>query len=600
MAKETILTDIPTSLYGICSVKMGDKIYLFGGHNGISNVDTIYEYNIATDSYTLLTWSLPTPLRGMVGVSVESTIYLFGGVDGTNTPNYNVYKFTTGGGVVSGSADPTTITPDNAMYYVEQGGLYPQVVLTNKSTTINVMDLDDGDISSSSAPLETYYNFYTQQFWLTMDSTTLHVYEADDIAVGDLLFDKVIPSSYDSVEKIECIDTYNFLIVTVKNGARKMWRYNAYENTISQQRAIIYYSQCGVVTDYDNHLWFFGGASDEILPTPYDEAFEYNFNFYEVYVSRVASRINVSNTQTEIEYSERYFTTISPINSGNNWVDMSISGNYGENDITNYITYDGINANVSIPFVRDDIYINVLSPQYHENVLNISDGVILDDYDTKWMKNSNYVRVITVANDYVLDSVKVMNGSTDITSTVYDTSTKTITLPSSSWNTYTDINISIKANASFLLLKLYRTFMADNVVDKSLEYLTDVKGNAREEISPLYPVINIDGSSVNITNCNYVYIENFKRYYYVTSKECIRTNLWRLHLRVDVLMSYKDYILDLSCIVGRSASDYNKKLPDAEDIISSKPIVEIQEVKNNVFDVDSTTGTDHILVISSH
>ena len=65
-------------------------------------------------------------------------------------------------------------------------------------------------------------------------------------------------------------------------------------------------------------------------------------------------------------------------------------------------------------------------------------------------------------------------------------------------------------------------------------------------------------------------------------------------------MSYKDYILNLSCIVGRSSSDYNKKLPDAEDVISSKPIVEIQEVKNNIFDVDSTTGTDHILVISSH
>ena len=55
-------------------------------------------------------------------------------------------------------------------------------------------------------------------------------------------------------------------------------------------------------------------------------------------------------------------------------------------------------------------------------------------------------------------------------------------------------------------------------------------------------------------------------------------------------MSYNDYILDLSCFISRSASDYNKKLPDAEDVLSPNPIIEIKEAVTDVFDQSATTN----------
>lgn len=61
---------------------------------------------------------------------------------------------------------------------------------------------------------------------------------------------------------------------------------------------------------------------------------------------------------------------------------------------------------------------------------------------------------------------------------------------------------------------------------------------------------------------NYVYIPDFKRYYYVNDIISVASGLWRIELNVDVLMSYKREFLDIECLIGRQEFDYDGDLKD--------------------------------------
>lgn len=50
---------------------------------------------------------------------------------------------------------------------------------------------------------------------------------------------------------------------------------------------------------------------------------------------------------------------------------------------------------------------------------------------------------------------------------------------------------------------------------------------------------------------NYVYIELFNKYYFVTDVQWVSNDVWRIACAVDVLMSFKDYVYSLNAIVSR-------------------------------------------------
>lgn len=62
-------------------------------------------------------------------------------------------------------------------------------------------------------------------------------------------------------------------------------------------------------------------------------------------------------------------------------------------------------------------------------------------------------------------------------------------------------------------------------------------------------------------NCNYGYISDNKRYYYVVDVEYSQQRIL-LHLRVDVLMSFAAGIGAANCIALRSTNKYNSYLND--------------------------------------
>ena len=121
-----------------------------------------------------------------------------------------------------------------------------------------------------------------------------------------------------------------------------------------------------------------------------------------------------------------------------------------------------------------------------------------------------------------------------------------------------------------MTIKLLNTTSDENVVNKAYTTLVTLStSQATEEISIDAPeiIINSDASYIN---CNYAYIEEFKRYYYVRTKSVINGNQLRFSLDSDVLMSFKSDIMSSQCQAARSTSAPNMDLVDP--LISFKPI----------------------------
>lgn len=87
-----------------------------------------------------------------------------------------------------------------------------------------------------------------------------------------------------------------------------------------------------------------------------------------------------------------------------------------------------------------------------------------------------------------------------------------------------------------------------NKLNKNLTAGVTLSGELRNEANVVNPSIVI--SIKNPTIYNYAYIEDFKRYYFITDYISLRTGIWQINLKSDVLMSFKDSILASSVLIN--------------------------------------------------
>lgn len=97
------------------------------------------------------------------------------------------------------------------------------------------------------------------------------------------------------------------------------------------------------------------------------------------------------------------------------------------------------------------------------------------------------------------------------------------------------------------------------VVDDNNNYVV-INSSDRLTASPLQVRTPTD----NLLFKNYVYIEEFERYYFVKSVSVENNKLAVFDLECDVLMSFKSDIYDLECIIARNETEYNLMLSDSK------------------------------------
>lgn len=123
---------------------------------------------------------------------------------------------------------------------------------------------------------------------------------------------------------------------------------------------------------------------------------------------------------------------------------------------------------------------------------------------------------------------------------------------------------------------LYDNQSEKNKLDKLLITPNTITGTLKQECSISSPVILIEIE--NPVGYNYAYIPEFSRYYYISDMVSVRNNLWRIYLTVDVLMSFKDYIVNIPVILSDteetgkefylSGNVWKSKVKELTDIIN--------------------------------
>ena len=121
-------------------------------------------------------------------------------------------------------------------------------------------------------------------------------------------------------------------------------------------------------------------------------------------------------------------------------------------------------------------------------------------------------------------------------------------------------------------------------ITKLMTDVVEVSGTLRDKCDVLTPELLV---KTDVREFNYVYIEEFKRYYYVKDIVQYRQNMWVCQLKVDVLMSYRDSILEFNGLVSRlNDSDY----------VNGASVFDSRDLHERIDWGDKLTLGSHILV----
>ena len=117
---------------------------------------------------------------------------------------------------------------------------------------------------------------------------------------------------------------------------------------------------------------------------------------------------------------------------------------------------------------------------------------------------------------------------------------------------------------------LYNTTSDNRVLNKNIALIKEIDAelkDANNVISPTLKIQRFEGWE----KVNYIYIKSFNRYYYVNTIKQLLGNTILLDCSVDVLMSNKDAIRNLTCIIDKqenSSTAYSDKYLDDGSFIT--------------------------------
>lgn len=116
-----------------------------------------------------------------------------------------------------------------------------------------------------------------------------------------------------------------------------------------------------------------------------------------------------------------------------------------------------------------------------------------------------------------------------------------------------------------------------------------MNGNLKTNTSIINPVILVKKTNPAIYNYNYMYIDEFKRFYFITDIVNVRNDLWEIHAHVDVLNSFKNDILKSQVIIEKSEKSNNANMyyNDGSYVTDVRKDVELKEFPSGFNDTGS-------------
>lgn len=121
----------------------------------------------------------------------------------------------------------------------------------------------------------------------------------------------------------------------------------------------------------------------------------------------------------------------------------------------------------------------------------------------------------------------------------------------------------------------------------------DVPFTYKEETDLYNPVIEL-AYDIKTSNFNYARIGNY--YYFINSVETVRMNLWRAYLKIDLLATFKQSILNTDARVLYSANNYSLDMIDDRIVSTGKNLISTEFKSMLGFD---TTGQFFITTLNT-
>lgn len=112
-----------------------------------------------------------------------------------------------------------------------------------------------------------------------------------------------------------------------------------------------------------------------------------------------------------------------------------------------------------------------------------------------------------------------------------------------------------------------------------LEELATVKCSFKDSVSILYPKLVFAGDSSIIPYCNYLYIEAYKRFYYVTDIQNVN-NMWIITCKIDVLYTYIKDISNSNALLIKSNEHSDLYYDDGSLRTDVRTFIETKEFDN--------------------
>ena len=130
-------------------------------------------------------------------------------------------------------------------------------------------------------------------------------------------------------------------------------------------------------------------------------------------------------------------------------------------------------------------------------------------------------------------------------------------------------------------ISLFTCTAEHNRVNK-LNYITNrfvMDGVIKKSTSITHIVIEVEKTNPTMYDYNYMYIAEFKRYYFITDITNVANNRWIITADVDVLFSFCDDILKSNAIIEKVENENtaNLYLDDGSFVMDTRKYNEIKE-----------------------
>ena len=135
-------------------------------------------------------------------------------------------------------------------------------------------------------------------------------------------------------------------------------------------------------------------------------------------------------------------------------------------------------------------------------------------------------------------------------------------------------------------LNLFSCTAENERVDKT-NYISNrfvMNGSLRDESSVIDPVIMIEKNNPTLYDYNYMYIPEFKRWYYINDIISVRNGLWEIHAHVDVLYTWGADIKRMNGVADKLEDILNANVyfDDGSFIMDSRNDIEVKEFPNGL------------------